>query len=669
MVRKVVRTTARRPGGRPGAGPLPAASRRVGAGAKGGPRMQAATAGKKKTPAGRAGGKAKGAGRSQRVRVWWPPTKDKKKTDYSGAYWPAKVIARYEGGCRVEYDNGDTEAVDDENVSPADVPVEFGEETTRLQVREYCEVFNDSPSDPAAWLARIKKVGRGTYTVEFPFHDTSPEVVKEDRVRRARIFETETKKWKAINPNQDWDEGEVTSPVELELLPESELKDALKGKTAKKEEPKLKVSRKGISGVKKVVKPSKPQKPKSKKTGETSRAKAPTPSKAQVVVQEAPQATPAFSVGGGAAPIPAGMQYTQGLQIPPGMVWSGLVPGMRPGSPTMMMMPQTGYTMDAVPETRPPKRKKKDPNAPKKAKSAYIVFMERHRPDLKAEGLENPEIMKRLAEMWHKAAWEEKGDCQKEADKDKERYDSEIKDYKPPPVEPEREVKKRRKDKDAPKKPLSPYILFSKDFREKLDAGVEFTDATRKAAEAWRATDEETRKKYAAKAAELKEDYQKKKVEYKAKKEHESKEAAQRQMMLRTMIPSPGSFALSPSSALTPPQSPLDPQIKEVLSKLDLNKAKVSILRNFTMEAYYLLLDVWRENSPRLGDSIRAYKAHIETRERHDWRAFFVSVFGFEKMHALLRRESATTSDVAKPSQDGAKDEVEGEKTEAVATA
>lgn len=34
-----------------------------------------------------------------------------------------------------------------------------------FQVGEYCEVFNDSKTDPAAWVARIQKVGRGNYTV------------------------------------------------------------------------------------------------------------------------------------------------------------------------------------------------------------------------------------------------------------------------------------------------------------------------------------------------------------------------------------------------------------------------------------------------------------------------------------------------------------------------
>lgn len=78
-------------------------------------------------------------------------------------------------------------------------------------------------------------------------------------------------------------------------------------------------------------------------------------------------------------------------------------------------------------------------------KSPYIVFMERHRAELKEQGLGNQEIMKRLADMWHKASWEEKTECQKEAEKDRERYEQLMKDYTPqavelPLVEVQREV-------------------------------------------------------------------------------------------------------------------------------------------------------------------------------------------------------------------------------------
>ena len=34
-----------------------------------------------------------------------------------------------------------------------------------LQEQEFCEVSNDSPTDPACWLARIKRVNKDSYLV------------------------------------------------------------------------------------------------------------------------------------------------------------------------------------------------------------------------------------------------------------------------------------------------------------------------------------------------------------------------------------------------------------------------------------------------------------------------------------------------------------------------
>ena len=68
------------------------------------------------------------------VRVWWPPTKDRKKTDFSGMYWPAKVVKHTSEGYEVQYDNGDKEMVLSENVSPFNPPFKFGEEGCALQV-------------------------------------------------------------------------------------------------------------------------------------------------------------------------------------------------------------------------------------------------------------------------------------------------------------------------------------------------------------------------------------------------------------------------------------------------------------------------------------------------------------------------------------------------------
>lgn len=165
---------------------------------------------------------------SDKVRVWWPPTKDRKKTDFSGMYWPAKVVKHTSEGYEVQYDNGDKELVLSENVSPFTPPINFGEEGCTLQVGEFCEVFNGSKTDPAAWVGKVKRIAkRGTYTVSYPFHDAPDERVKPEMLRRARVYDSHTRQWALITPAQEWEDGEVSSPVELEQCDEETLADIL----------------------------------------------------------------------------------------------------------------------------------------------------------------------------------------------------------------------------------------------------------------------------------------------------------------------------------------------------------------------------------------------------------------------------------------------------------
>ncbi|KAL3140499.1 hypothetical protein ABBQ32_005085 [Trebouxia sp. C0010 RCD-2024] len=165
---------------------------------------------------------------SDRVRVWWPPTKDRKRTDFSGMYWPAKVVKQTSEGYEVQYDNGDTETVLSENVSPFNPPFKFGEEGCALQVGEFCEVFNGSVTDPAAWVGKVKRINkRGTFTVSYPFHDAPDDHIKPEMLRRARVYDSHTRWWALITPGQDWEDGEVSSPVELEQCDEETLADIL----------------------------------------------------------------------------------------------------------------------------------------------------------------------------------------------------------------------------------------------------------------------------------------------------------------------------------------------------------------------------------------------------------------------------------------------------------
>ena len=77
------------------------------------------------------------------------------------------------------------------------------------------------------------------------------------------------------------------------------------------------------------------------------------------------------------------------------------------------------------------KKKNNDPNQPKKPKSSYFCFLDKHRNDVKEE---NPnytigDISKLLGNIWSGLESYEKKPYEEEALKDKEKYKNEIKKY------------------------------------------------------------------------------------------------------------------------------------------------------------------------------------------------------------------------------------------------
>ena len=99
-------------------------------------------------------------------------------------------------------------------------------------------------------------------------------------------------------------------------------------------------------------------------------------------------------------------------------------------------------------------------------------------------------------------------------------------------------------------------------------------------------------------------------------------------------------FQPPPLTRSGPPVYVLDEESKKTLEEFDLNKVRDQIMEQFVDDAYYLLLDVWREGSQRLGDAMRAYKAHIAGHDHPDWRAFFTSIVGVERTVSLLKTAS-----------------------------
>jgi len=107
----------------------------------------------------------------------------------------------------------------------------------------------------------------------------------------------------------------------------------------------------------------------------------------------------------------------------------------------------------------------KDPNAPRKRRSAYIFYCSANREEVKRENPDLPatEITTKLAEMWNTLPDDQKVPFVKMSEQDKERYETERSSYVPSePSESSKDTKKRGKKerKEGPKKALAAYMFF-----------------------------------------------------------------------------------------------------------------------------------------------------------------------------------------------------------------
>merc|ERR1712072_775845 len=151
------------------------------------------------------------------------------------------------------------------------------------------------------------------------------------------------------------------------------------------------------------------------------------------------------------------------------------------------------------------KRKEKDPEAPKRAKTAYIFFLDAFRAEFKEK---NPdakgvvEVTKAGSQRWksmtdaEKSPFEEKAAVAREAyQKVKYKYDQGVKLTKGPP------------------RPPSAYFVFLDGFRAEYKRNHPDTkgikELSKEAGEKWRAMDDSAKSPFEAKAAAAKEYYQK----------------------------------------------------------------------------------------------------------------------------------------------------------------
>jgi high mobility group protein B1 len=163
---------------------------------------------------------------------------------------------------------------------------------------------------------------------------------------------------------------------------------------------------------------------------------------------------------------------------------------------------------------------------PKGRMSAYTFFVqtcrEEHRKKHPNENVNFTEFSKKCAERWKQMTEKEKKRFAEMADKDKQRYDKEMSNYVPPASEGGR--KRKKKDPNAPKRPLSAFFLFCHDERpavKLIHPSYSVGDVAKELGDRWSKVQPDQKGKYEAKAQQEKGRYEKEVATYKAKKAKE----------------------------------------------------------------------------------------------------------------------------------------------------
>lgn len=198
-------------------------------------------------------------------------------------------------------------------------------------------------------------------------------------------------------------------------------------------------------------------------------------------------------------------------------------------------------TMDIDRKTKS-KKAPKDPNAPKRPLSSYMLWAGEVRNKIKEE---NPEysitdIAKMLGKMWSNVGDDERQTYKKKADDMKAKYQKRLSKYRESTeyLDHLEELWKHKiqqtkaqfpKDEHAPKRPLSDYMLYVKDVREQFkeeNPSLSMTEQTAKIAKSWKSLSSDAQAPYRVKAKDLKAEYTKKLEKYKKTKKYKDWAAA-----------------------------------------------------------------------------------------------------------------------------------------------
>lgn len=172
------------------------------------------------------------------------------------------------------------------------------------------------------------------------------------------------------------------------------------------------------------------------------------------------------------------------------------------------------------------RKKVKDPNAPKRPKTSYILFCCELRDKVKEENenMSAKEITAELGRRWGKLTDKQKLKYQKKYEVEKVRYEKEMQNYSPPSDDELVKTSKRgrKKDPNSPKRPLSPYMFFCKDVRETVkeeNPEMDGKQVTSELGKRWQKLTDKQKLKYQKLYNADKVRYEKEKAEYEAGKD------------------------------------------------------------------------------------------------------------------------------------------------------
>jgi len=176
------------------------------------------------------------------------------------------------------------------------------------------------------------------------------------------------------------------------------------------------------------------------------------------------------------------------------------------------------------------KRKKKDPDAPKRAMSSFMFFANDKRPLLRKDhpDMKITEIGKELGRMWKDLTDEERKPYMQQAEEDKVRYSREKENYSPPSDSSEssdddrgrrssgepakKKRKKKKKDPNKPKRSMSSFMFFANEKRNQVreeNPSLKITEIGKKLSELWKEISPEEKQRFIDMAEKDKDRYKK----------------------------------------------------------------------------------------------------------------------------------------------------------------